>query len=164
MECTLSTIHPAQSLYRRHCCTTLTPSCHAQLRTAENAWERLGKTGKDWEARKRDYETKKEAGIARNIPSSRSPVVPSSRSPLKNTAILRRSQSFSGVPSKSRASVSRASVNLAPRSNLSRSHSERPHSERPNERTEVFVRSVIRRSRHSLFPPFSPPPSFGRWH
>ena len=44
MECTSSTIHPAQSLYRRYCCTTLTPSSHALLRTPENDWECLGTT------------------------------------------------------------------------------------------------------------------------
>ncbi len=41
MECTLSTIHPAQSLYRRYCCTTLTSSCLALPRTASHCLAQL---------------------------------------------------------------------------------------------------------------------------
>ena len=83
----------------RRDCETTRQRDHEATRLRDDGTTRL----RDCETtRPRDYTSAKNAGIARNIPKSRSlevpksrsPEVPKSQSPLKNTAILSRSQSF----------------------------------------------------------------------
>ena len=74
-------------------------------RTAENDWERLRKTGKDWEARQREHGTTglRDHGTTRQRDSGTTKPRDYETTRLryyetaKNTAVLSRSQAFSGI-------------------------------------------------------------------